>query len=141
MSRRAIALLLAAVTFAAGSCGDPGEGAERSPLPSGSLGVVTPAAAGAAVRGLCQMVTETDRDAAAMVFFDRSHQTLHVIAAATDAVDRAATARLLEAKQVIEADLTEPVLPDGFGDDIGTLLDATRGALGVLGLDAPPCPA
>jgi hypothetical protein len=140
VSRRAIALLALALAVAAGACAGSGD-AGPSPFPSGSLGPVTPAAASEAIRGLCEMVGATDREAAATVFLDRSHQTLHVIAAATDVVDRAAGARLLEAKQVIEADLTEPVLPDGFGDDVAALIDATRGALDAIDLDAPACPA
>jgi hypothetical protein len=64
-----------------------------------------------------------------------------VIAAAVEEVDRAVAAELLEAKQAVEADLTEPVLPAGFPDHVGSLLDATRAALDTLGLDAPDCPA
>ena len=134
----ALPLLLVAILTAAcgGSGGDDGE---PSPLPSGSLGPVTQDAADEALLGLCEIVRATDRDTAAATFFDRSHQTLHVIAAATEVADRGAAADLLEAKQVIEADLVEPVLPTGFAGDVEALLAATRGALEAIGLDAPAC--
>ncbi len=141
VSRRAIAACALAVAVLTVSCGGSGEPPAPSPLPSGSLGPVTPDAASEAIRGLCDMAGATDRDTAAATFFDRSHQTLHVIAAATEVVDRASAAQLLLAKQAIEADLREPVLPEDFGDHLGALLEATRGALGAIGLEAPACPA
>jgi len=142
VSGRAGALLVILVATVTTSCGDyGGDDGEPSPLPSGSLGPVTPNAADEAVLGLCEIVHATDRDSAAAAFADRSHQTLHVIAAATEEDDRAAAAGLLIAKQLVEADLSEPTLPEGFAGDVEALLVATRGALEAIGLAAPPCPA
>ena len=132
--------LVLALAILAGACGGPGTQDHPSPPPSGSLGPVTQEAAGEAILGLCEIVGPTDPGAAATTFFDRSHQTLHVIAAATEVVDREAAAALLEAKQVIEADLGQPALPEGFSADSGALLEATRAALASIGLDAPACP-
>ncbi len=142
VSPRARALLPIAVAIALASCGAaPAEQPSPSSLPSGSLGVVTPDAAAEAIRGLCAVAGATERDAAAATFFDRSHQTLHVVAAATEVVDRTAAADLLIAKQAVEADLVEPVLPRGFERDVEALLAATREALASIGLDGPPCEA
>jgi hypothetical protein len=140
VSRRAIAACALAIALVAAACDGSSGTPAASPPPSGALGPVTPDAAAEAVRGLCDMAGDPDRDAAATTFFDRSHQTLHVLAAAAEVADRAAAARLLEAKQAIEADLREPVLPEAFGDHLDALLDATRGALDAIGLDAPACP-
>jgi hypothetical protein len=64
-----------------------------------------------------------------------------VIAAATEVRDREATAGLLEAKQRVEADLAETELPQDFAADVEALIEATRAALGAIGLEAPACPA
>ena len=140
MTGRAVACLLIVVATLTAACGGSGGDVQPSPLPSGSLGPVTPDAADEAILGLCQIVGATDRDSAASTFLDRSHQTLHVIAAATEVVDRGAAADLLEAKQVIESDLTEPMLSEGFAGDVEALLRATRGALEAIGLEGPACP-
>lgn len=137
VTRRAIVLLLALLLPSCG--GDTGD--EPSPPTSGSLGAVTKAAADEAILGLCELAGAPDRDSADAIFLDRSHQTLHVIAAATEVVDRAAAGDLLAAKQQVEADLAASALRDAFAAHVEALLEATRAALGVIGLDAPPCPA
>jgi hypothetical protein len=90
---------------------------------------------------LCAIEEATDESEAEATFLDRSHETLHVIAAATELRDRAAAADLLEAKQRVEVDLAGAELPSGFGSDVRALLEATRAALEAIGLDAPACPA
>jgi hypothetical protein len=102
---------------------------------------VTPGAAERSVLGLCAIVNETDLAEAYTTFFDQSHATLHVIAGATDVVDRPAAGTLLEAKQRVEADLAGRELQESFGADVERLIAATRGALESIGLDAPACPA
>jgi hypothetical protein len=139
--RRPLTIGLVALALVGPACDGSDDRAEPSPPPSGSLGPVSPETADEAVLGLCAIAGATERDEAEATFADRSHQTLHVIAAAVEEVDRAVAAELLEAKQAVEADLTEPVLPAGFPDHVGSLLDATRAALDTLGLDAPDCPA
>jgi hypothetical protein len=104
-------------------------------------GPVSEAAAERALLGLCEILDATDRDAAEATFQDRTHQTLHDLATATEAVDRGAAADLLTSKQRVEADLAEPALPDGFGADVEVLLAATRAAFEVIGVEAPGCPA
>ncbi len=49
-----------------------------------------------------------DQQTARRLFFDRAHQPIHQLASATSEVDRAASAKLLEAKRVVEDDLDDP---------------------------------
>jgi hypothetical protein len=107
--------------------------------PSGSLGVVTAGEAAEAVSALCDLRDATDRDQANAQFFDRAHQTLHVLAAATEVVDRVPAAGLLEAMQGVEGDLQADALPQTFAADVGGLLDATRRTLRTVDLPAPAC--
>jgi broad specificity phosphatase PhoE len=113
------------------------------PAPSGSLGVVTVEAARRAVSALCEIAAQegTDRDAANASFYDRAHQTLHVIAAAVEVRDRAAAAALQQDKGVVEEDLARERLPRSFADDVRTLVSGTRDALARVGIDVPPCPS
>jgi hypothetical protein len=139
---RTAALVIAVVACTAlASCdgGDGGPSASPSALPSGSLGVVTQTAADEAVLGLCDLRDETDIAEANATFIDRSHQTLHVIAAAAEEVDRIASSALLEAKQRVEADLGGAELPPGFAVDIRFLLQAVRAAIDVIGLEPAGC--
>jgi len=133
----AVATIVAALVVV--SCGSSGETSPASP--SGALGIVTEEAAERAVSGLCQIRTTLakDRDAANRVFYDRSHDELHVIAAATQEGDPAVAGRLLQAKERVEADLRPERLPGGFVRNLDALLAATRDALGAIGLEAPGC--
>ena len=135
---RSALLALALVVAACGSNGGGNE--DPSVPPSGALGPVTAEAAAGAVRGLCDLASATDRAEAEATFLDRSHETLHVIAAATEVRDRGAAAGLLETKQRVEADLAGD-LPPEFAADVEALIEATRAALDAIGLDAPACAA
>jgi hypothetical protein len=131
------------VAMATAACDGYGGGdqVQPTPLPSGSLGVVTPQAGDEAFRGLCELQGATEVEEANATFFDRSHETLHVIAAATEVVDRQRAAALLVAKQRIEAALKEPALPPGFAGDVERLLGATAAALRTIGLEPAECGA
>ena len=137
--RGGVLALSVALSLAACGGGYGGDASTPSPLPSGSLGVVTPDSAAAAVRGLCDVRDAPDAPAANAAFYDRTHQELHVIAAATEERDRAKAASLLEAMQRVEAELERPLLPAGFSADVDTLVGAARGALASIGLDAAGC--
>jgi hypothetical protein len=139
--RRALVPAALGFVLLASACGGSDGDDGTSPPPSGALGPVTPEAAAEAVLGLCELEDASDAAEAEVTFLDRSHETLHVIAAATEVRDRAAAASLLETKQVVEADLAERNLPPGFGDDVRRLIEATRTALAAIGLDAPVCPS
>lgn len=112
-----------------------------SPWPSGALGVVTQDAANRAVRGLCEIDTTFANDPhdANAVFYDRTHQELHVIAAAVEVRDRTVAGSLLLAKERVEADLRSPVKPTTFSEDVSALLTATRDALHAIRLTSPTC--
>ena len=133
--------MVVAIAVVASACGDDGDAADGEPLPTGSLGVVTPDAATAAVLGLCDLTSATEVVDARATFLDRSHATLHVIAAATEARDRASAAALFEAKQRVEAAFARDELPPRFQGDVQSLIDTTRVALDAIGLDAPACPS
>jgi len=95
----------------------------------------------AAEAGLCQARAEaaSDPKAARATFFDRSHQGLHAIARELEGVDRAAAARLLEAKQAVEADFTGEASPAKLRDDLGVLSDTTRAGLDRLKVAVAAC--
>ena len=131
-------LILAVLALTA--CG--GGAAPPTPAPSdpsGSLGVMTAEAGTEALAALCQLRSATDRDTANGLFFDRAHLTLHVLAAATEPVDRVPAAGLLETKQIVEADLQADALPHTFSDDVEALIEATGTALDTVGLPSPDC--
>lgn len=137
---RSAVLALAAVVSLTTCGGGYGHSATYpSPLPSGSLGVVTPEGADAAVLGLCDVRDAPNPSAADSAFFDHTHDELHVIAAATEERDRQAAASLLEAMQRVEAELEAPQPAAGFSQEVEALLGATRAALGAIGLSAPDC--
>lgn len=96
----------------------------------------------AARDGLCQAGQAASRGDAAgarAVFFDRSHQPLHELAAAAQERDRAAAARLLEAKERVESGLEKP--SPTLADDLDTLAVVTGRAMAVAGGGDPgPCP-
>ena len=140
MMRRSLAAipLMAAVGLVA--CGGGSAAPTSIPSgPSGSLGVMTAEAGAQTLAALCDLRATTDRDPANALFFDRAHQTLHVLAAATETVDRVPAAGVLEAKQTVEADLQADALPEAFPDDVRGLLETTRTALETLDLPAPAC--
>ncbi len=77
--------------------------------------------------------------AARTTFYDRSHDALHDIARALDPVDRAASGRLLEAKQQVETGLDASPPPADLVADFQRLADVTRAGLAELDVDVPPC--
>jgi hypothetical protein len=92
------------------------------------------------VDALCDAKDAAGRDPeeARMVFFDRAHDPLHDIAAAAEEVDRSSAARLLEAKQTVEADLDGMAGPE-LASDLGALVAATRDALKQLSVSVAGC--
>ncbi|MEO8292175.1 MAG: hypothetical protein ABI635_03465 [Actinomycetota bacterium] len=136
---RSLPGLCAVAVLLAGCGGGAPPSAPTASGPSGSLGVVTAEAAADAVGAMCQMRRSVNRDEANALFFDRVHQTLHALAAATEVVDRIPAAGLLEAKQAVEADLQAETMPQSFSADVADLLGATRDALATVALPDPGC--
>jgi hypothetical protein len=92
------------------------------------------------VEALCEADDEAARDAEAArrIFFDRAHDPLHDIAEAAEEVDRSSAARLLEAKQAVEADLEAMGAPE-LASDLGRLIVATRDSLEDLSVSTEGC--
>ena len=138
--RRLVPLVLScAIVLVACGGGGAGPSPSESTPPSGSLGTVTAEAATRTVAALCDVTDDTDREQANATFYDDAHQELHVIAAATSEVDRAAAAGLLTTMQRVEADLEASSLPDGFAADAEALRTATTDALAAIGVEVPSC--
>ncbi len=89
-------------------------------------------------RDLCDALRTGDPAAAAASFTRRIHTPLHELAANAETVDRAATARLLEAKQRVEADL-EGGDQTGALRDLAVLEPLVRDALSATGISTTPC--
>lgn len=92
------------------------------------------------VDALCEASDEAaaDPESARGIFFDRAHDPLHDIAAAAEDVDRSSAARLLEAKQAVEANLEAMAAP-GLASDLERLITATRDALKELSISTEGC--
>jgi len=89
---------------------------------------------------LCEVASDVrsgDTKRARAPFFDDAHQDLHSLADEAARSVRPAAARLLEAKERVEAGFAG-VGPDS--DDVEELIAATRTAVGVVGDPVPePC--
>jgi hypothetical protein len=138
-ARRTIVAMAAAAVVSAAACGS--SGADPVPTsPGTTAGPVTPALSERVVLGLCQLGRDVERGdggAAEATFLDRSHDGLHAIAAALEAVDRAAAGDVLGSKQAVEQAFADGELPTV--EQVATLLSATRRGLAVLELPVPPC--
>lgn len=94
-----------------------------------------PAEVVAAVCDARTAAAEGEADGARRIFVNTAHDRLHELAAQTGRVDRGAEARLLEAKQRVEAVLEEAG-PD-FADRLETLAVAAADAAEVVGDERP----
>lgn len=82
----------------------------------------------------------TDPGAASKTFNGRAHDGLHLIARGLETVDRAAAATLLEAKQKVEADFSEPPPAAQLVADLNHLAEVTRSSLTRFGVNVEACP-
>jgi len=123
--------MLAGVMLVGSACASDG-GARDEASPSGPYAGMYAA--------LCEVASEVrsgDTERARARFFDDAHQDLHSLADEAAQSDRPAAARLLEAKERVEAGFAG-VGPDS--DDVEELIAATRTAVGVVGDRVPePC--
>lgn len=96
---------------------------------------------GRAYAGLCSTRSAArsgDVAAARDAFFDQVHQPLHELAAETAARDRAASARLLEAKEAVEAGLSQASAT--LASELDRLVAAAGAAIDAVGeAHPPPC--
>ncbi len=123
--------MLAGVMLVGSSCAsDDGGGDQASP--SGPYARMYAA--------LCEVASDVrsgDTETARARFFDDAHQDLHSLADEAAQSDRPAAARLLEAKERVEAGFASMEPESG---DVEELIAATRTAVGVVGDRVPePC--
>ncbi len=125
---RRVAAAVAASALALTGCGeDPGS----APTATTEIPGV--------IDALCAARDAGDSDRARTISFDRAHDPLHELAADLSDEDRGTEARLLEAKQRVEADLTSDASPD-LVDDLDELITATADAMEANGEPRPsPC--
>lgn len=99
----------------------------------------------ATVRTLCEVESLADdarNEEARQLFFDEAHDSLHLIAAAVEEVNRPASARLLEVKNSVEEDLRGPSGAERdphLVEATGRLKSETRSALERLGIVSEDC--
>ena len=131
-------LVLLTVAAMAAACGS-----ETSPEGTGSIpSSVSQADADAMIAGLCEMSGELRDDVVGgrTVFYDRVHERLHRLAAEAEGIDAAIAGALLEAKQLVEADLESGAAPSSYGEHLDRLRTVTQDAVVLLGRADPGCP-
>jgi hypothetical protein len=92
--------------------------------------------------GICDSARQSGSsvDAARQTFFGQSHDGIHLIARGLQDVDRDASARLLEAKQKVEADFLSAAPGPQLATDLRTLAAVTRSSLAHFKVSAETCP-
>ena len=137
MTRPLVAAVVAVATSAM-ACSTPGsEGRASIELRGRRVAV---ARLQDVVQALCEAKAQSSRDliAAGRTFFDRAHADRHDIAAATGERDRAAAARLHQAKQAVEEDFEKRQASSAVSH-LGELVAATRAALDKLSVSTTAC--
>lgn len=122
-----------ALALLAAACGGNSGSEDRTITVAGQPVAVAPLVDAHAA--LCQAAAEPD--AARRHFFDRAHDQLHTVAKALEDVDREQAAQLLQAKERVESELSDP--PASLPDDLRRLAGVYRDGLGRLAITAPPC--
>jgi hypothetical protein len=89
--------------------------------------------------GVCQAIAALpDASAAERTFTNLAHDALHVLAA-DPRLDRSTSARLLEAKEKVEADFSQSADVAVLADDLAELQTAADAALQAIGVEVPAC--
>jgi hypothetical protein len=93
----------------------------------------------AAVSGLCEALASLpDRSTAERVFTNVAHEPLHSLAA-DRRLDRALSADILEAMQLVEEDFSQSADVGVLSRDLGALRVSAAAGLEALGENAPAC--
>ncbi|MFN2504823.1 MAG: hypothetical protein ABR540_11480 [Acidimicrobiales bacterium] len=139
---RVAAAVFLGATLALSGCGDD-NGDQATPSPTIAVGgeAVAVERLRDAAAALCTARDQARADVkqARDTFYDRSHDDLHTISRALDAVDRAQSARLLEDKQRVESDLERNAPGSELSADLDRLAGVTRSGLATLSVTVPPC--
>ena len=130
MTRLALLSCAFVTAGAVAACGEAQPQSETAPLD------------GQVVAALCEARGHVLRDAgtAKAIFLDRAHDELHDLAGEVAEIDRSAAARLLEAKQAVEAELERRSSSADLAEELRALIASTRRALEVISGSAPSCP-
>ena len=123
-------LLMLGLTL--GACGNGGESSANVPSDSALMD---------AVGSLCTArdeVTKSIEDGR-RVFQDEAHSALHEIARRVTPIDRVVAARLLEAKQRVEAAFETKANPGAMRDFLSRLIEEANLALAELSLSKVGC--
>jgi len=109
--------------------------------PSAGGQPVSAASLQSAATALCGARQQAASDVAGArgVFYALAHDRLHDLARMVQDRDRAAAARLLEAKAAVERDFAGQVTARKARADLERLVRATGAALGVLSIAPPAC--
>lgn len=131
--------LAVAVAVGGGACGD-----DDGPQATVTVGEEEVPATRLAdsLQGIClarRQAATGNIEPARRTFFDRSHDTLHLLALALEASDRQTAGNLLLAKQLVEADLEATPVRTALTQDLGRLAEVTRSGLARLEISTPPC--
>lgn len=91
--------------------------------------------------GVCDAVDAAAGDAqeAEAIFFDRAHDALHQLARTLEETDRPLAARLLAAKQDVEADLARAPRPETLRADLAELAAVAGEAVDRVGVEPAEC--
>jgi hypothetical protein len=127
----ALSLLAVACSGAASSPGSLKVAGET--VPTGQLSAIADA--------LCKAAGEAPADpaGAGQTFLGQAHDGIHLIARGLQGVDRKESAKVLVAKQAVEADLAGGADGPKLAADLERLAGATRSGLARLGLAVAPC--
>jgi hypothetical protein len=127
----ALALMAVACSDAASSQGSLKVAGES--VPTSQLSAVAEA--------VCRAAGEAPADpaGAGQAFLGQAHDGIHLIARGLQGVDRRESARLLVAKQAVEADIAAGAAGPKLAADLERLAGATRSGLAKLGLAVAPC--
>lgn len=140
---RCCLVLAVIVVVVASGCGeDAGREGDAGPRSEAmDDGGSRPGAVVGVVPALCEARKQarTDRIAAGRTFFDRAHHLLHSLADDAGRADPRRARELLEAKAIVEADLSRQAPASRLRADLGRLLDAAGAALRALSMNPPPC--
>jgi len=140
VTRHALARATVAATLmlAVSACGGSGG---ASPTARSTTSTAVAASLVSAVDGLCLARSQVDADPTAVraTFYDRSHDPLHTIARQLEAVDRTVAARLLEAKETVETDVSSQPIAASSAADLDHLIDVATQGLARLSVPVRSC--